>query len=186
MPLSLRSANPENFRTPRRFHADSAPLRLGGLCVLNAFLVAAKGRAAARCIHPPPDPTGVSWLMKSAGVMAGTGAPAKSPTFRVTINAETVVFATIATAASSKSARESCLASCHPAASRLPIWNGARPDPSLPRRLVWMRVCARDSKALSNRAPDKRQPKFPPRPCSTPARTPRNAARASERRPAAR
>ena len=41
------SANPDNFRTPRRFHADSAPLRLGGLCVFNAFWLRPK---AALCL----------------------------------------------------------------------------------------------------------------------------------------
>jgi len=46
--VPLRSANPKNFRTPRRFHADSAPLRLGGLCVFNAFWLRPK---AALC-HP--------------------------------------------------------------------------------------------------------------------------------------
>ena len=55
------------------------------------------------------------------GVMAGTGEEAKSSVLRVMIQAELVALATADTAASSKSAKASSLASCQPAASRLPI-----------------------------------------------------------------
>jgi hypothetical protein len=47
--------------------------------------------------------------------MAGTGDPAKSPTFRVMMKTDSVAFATVATTASSKSANQRRLASCQPA-----------------------------------------------------------------------
>lgn len=93
--------------------------------------------------------------------MAGTGDPAKSPTFRVMMKTDSVAFATVATTASSKSANARRLAPCQPAASRFQFENGAAPDPARPRPPVWRRVCAQDSRASSTRGPGIYRPASP-------------------------